>query len=94
VFERRGDIYTMSSTGKNVFRITKSGRNYQPTWSRTDKQIAYVHVHPNGIGDIYRISVSGGTSLQLTTRSSCLGSVTLIRRWNCYRDGTLRGGSD
>lgn len=70
VFERSGDIYTMSATGKHVFRVTKGGRNYQPTWSRTGKQIAYVHVQPNGIGDIYRISVSGGTGVQLTHDST------------------------
>jgi hypothetical protein len=107
VFERRGDIYTMSATGKNVLRITKGGRNYQPTWSGTGKQIAYVHVQPNGHGDIYRISVSGGTGVQLThdSTTSCgddhptwspVGSAIVYRQFvqpNCLQTASQWTGS-
>jgi Tol biopolymer transport system component len=42
-FVRSGQIYTMSSSGGFVKKLTSSGRNYRPEWSPDGKLISYIH---------------------------------------------------
>ena len=42
-FVRSDQIYTMSSSGASVKKLTSSGKNYRPKWSPDGRRISYIH---------------------------------------------------
>ena len=71
-FVRSNQIYTATTAGGSVTRLTTSGKNYRPHWSPDGKRIAYVHEAPAGHRDIW-VMKANGTGKQQVTR---LGDTT------------------
>ena len=71
-FVRQNQVYTATTTGTSVRKLTSSGTNYRPHWSPDGKRIAYVHEAPAGHRDIW-VMRADGTGKQRVTR---LGDTT------------------
>ncbi len=63
---RANQIYTSTTTGTAVKKITSSGKNYRPHWSPDGKRIAYVHQSPGGATDIWVMNADGSNKLRVT----------------------------
>jgi dipeptidyl aminopeptidase/acylaminoacyl peptidase len=69
-FDRAGDIYVMSATGRDVRRLTTFGDSSQPAWAPSGKRLVFVH-RPNtqAAGDLWTVSLTGGRPSRLTFQS-------------------------
>src|SRR5690349_10119726 len=65
-FVRSNQIYTATTTGASVTKLTSSGKNYRPHWSPDGKRIAYVHEAPAGHRDIWVMRADGTGKKQVT----------------------------
>ena len=65
-FVRSNQIYTATTTGGSVTRLTTSGKNYRPHWSPDGARIAYVHEAPAGHRDIWVMNANGSKKQQVT----------------------------
>ena len=65
-FVRSNQIYTSTTTGASVTKLTTSGKNYRPHWSPDGKRIAYVHEAPAGYRDIWVMNANGTKKKQVT----------------------------
>jgi hypothetical protein len=66
-FVRANQIYTMTSTGGSVTKLTTSGKNYRPHWSPDGKRIAYINETTGGAKDVWVMSATGTTKQRVTT---------------------------
>ena len=64
-FVRANQIYTSTTTGTAVKKITSAGKNYRPHWSPDGKRIAYVH-ETGGHTDIWVMNANGSNKLRVT----------------------------
>jgi Tol biopolymer transport system component len=65
-FVRSNQIYTSTTTGTSVKKLTASGKNYRPHWSPDGKRIAYVHEAPAGSRDIWVMNANGAAKTRVT----------------------------
>ena len=65
-FVRANQVFTATTTGAGVKKLTTSGKNYQPHWSPDGKRIAYVHEAPAGHRDIWVMQANGTGKKQVT----------------------------
>ena len=65
-FVRSNQIYTATTTGASVKKLTSSGKNYRPHWSPDGKRIAYVHEAPAGHRNIWVMKANGSGKQQVT----------------------------
>lgn len=65
-FARSNQIYTATTTGGSVKRLTTAGKNYRPHWSPDGSRIAYVHEAPAGRRDIWVMKKDGTGKQQVT----------------------------
>jgi dipeptidyl aminopeptidase/acylaminoacyl peptidase len=65
-FVRANQIYTMSSTGTGVTKLTSSGKNYRPHWSPDGKRLSYINETAAGGKDVWVMSATGGHKQQVT----------------------------
>ena len=63
---RANQIYTSTTSGTAVRKITSSAKNYRPHWSPDGKRIAYVHESPGGHTDIWVMNANGSNKLRVT----------------------------
>lgn len=56
------DIYVMSSSGRDVLRITDSGRDWRPRWSPNGKRILFIR----GFDEIYTMNADGSDAQYIT----------------------------
>ena len=66
-FVRANQIYTMSSIGTSVTKLTSSGKNYRPHWSPDGKRIAYINETAGGAKNVWVMSATGGSKQRVTT---------------------------
>ncbi|WP_299335817.1 hypothetical protein [uncultured Psychroserpens sp.] len=70
--QRTGDIYTMSSDGDNVQRLTSSdGWDGSPNWSDDDSKIIFYSTRndDNGKPDLYQIEANGENEVMITSKA-------------------------
>lgn len=60
-FVRKNQIYTITSQGTGLTKLTSNAKNYWPKWSPNGNRIAYVHETPAGIREIWVMNANGGT---------------------------------
>jgi hypothetical protein len=65
-FSRRGELWVMDADGTHQHRVGAVTRGYQPAWSPDARRLVYVHVPVGKKGDIWTVSVSGGTPQRIT----------------------------
>ena len=65
-FVRKNQIYTSTTTGRSVHKLTSSGKNFRPHWSPDGKRVAYVHEAPAGHRDIWVMDADGTHKHQVT----------------------------
>ncbi len=65
-FVRTNQIYTSTTTGTAVKKLTTSGKNYRPHWSPDGKRIAYVHETAGNIRNIWVMNANGSAKQQVT----------------------------
>ena len=68
VFESAGKIYVQSLPDGAPRRLTRdaNGVEYDPTWSRDGRTVAFVRWTDTGLGHVHSVRASGGRSKQLT----------------------------
>jgi Tol biopolymer transport system component len=64
-FVRANQVYTMSSTGTGVKKLTTSGKNYRPKWSPDGSRISFIH-EAQGRTDVWVMSATGGNKRAVT----------------------------
>ena len=64
-FVRNNQIFTMTSWGKDVTRLTSQGNNSQPTWSPDGKRISYIH-EVGGHADVWVMNAWGRHKANVT----------------------------
>jgi Tol biopolymer transport system component len=65
-FVRQNQIYTSTTTGTAVHKLTSSGKNFRPHWSPDGKRIAFVHEAPAAHRDIWVMNADGSHKAQVT----------------------------
>lgn len=65
-FIRSQQVYTSTTTGTAVRRLTTSGGNERPHWSPDGRRIAYVHQTPAGSRDVWVMNADGSAQQQVT----------------------------
>ena len=66
-FVRANQIYTMTSTGTGVTRLTSRGKSYRPHWSPDGRRIAYINETAGGVKDVWVMSATGRSKQQVTS---------------------------
>lgn len=65
-FVRHNQIYTSTTTGARIKKLTRSAKNYRPHWSPDGKRIAFVHETPGGVRNIWVMNANGTHKQQVT----------------------------
>ncbi len=71
VFESAGRLYTKSLPDGEPKRLTRDDEDhfeYDPSWSRDGKSIAFVSWDDDELASIHRVRASGGSSVRLTSQ--------------------------
>lgn len=91
-FVRSNQIYTMTSTGTAVTKLTSAGKNYRPKWSPDGTRISYIHESAGGAKDVWVMGAAGGGK-QAVTRTGDVTSAGAAWSPNgrtlAFSDGTL-----
>ena len=66
-FVRANQIYTMTSTGGSVTKLTSTGKNYRPKWSPDGQRIAYINETSSGAKNVWVMSATGRNKQRVTT---------------------------
>jgi Tol biopolymer transport system component len=77
-FVRSNQVYTMSTTGTNVTKLTTSGKNYRPHFSPDGKRIAYINETAAGVKNLWVMTATGASKQAVTTE----GGVTTPPAWS------------
>jgi len=64
-FVRNNQIFTMTSSGTDVRKLTHTGSNSQPTWSPDGTRIAYLH-QADGLTDVWVMGAWGRQKRNVT----------------------------
>jgi Tol biopolymer transport system component len=73
-FVRSNQIYTISSSGSGLKKLTTSAKNYNPVWNPAGTEIAYEHEHPAGVRNIWVMNANGSSKRQWTNTGTTFGS--------------------
>jgi Tol biopolymer transport system component len=73
-FVRSNQIYTISSSGSGLKKLTTSAKNYNPVWNPAGTEIAYEHEHPAGVRNIWVMNANGSNKRQWTNTGTTWGS--------------------
>jgi len=66
-FVRANQIYTMTSTGGSVTKLTTTGKNYRPHWSPNGARISYINETASGARDVWVMTATGASKQRVTT---------------------------
>jgi Tol biopolymer transport system component len=65
-FVRNGQIYTINTDGTGLRRLTRSGKDSQPTWAPHGRRIAFVRESADGATDVWVMGAKGSRKTQVT----------------------------
>ena len=68
-FVRHNQIYTATTTGTQVKKLTRSAKNYRPHWSPDGRRIAYLRETAAGVRNIWVMNADGTGKTQVTHQS-------------------------
>ena len=91
-FVRANQIYTSTTSGGDVKKLTSAGKNFRPHWGPGGRRIAYIHQLPGGRHDIWVMRADGTHKTQVTH----VGGVTEPAwspdgKWIAYGGGQTAG---
>jgi hypothetical protein len=70
-FDRGGDIYVMTATGRDVRRLTTMGGSSEPAWAPGGKRLVFVRRSSVwAAGDLWVVPIGGGQPSRLTYQNS------------------------
>ena len=79
-FVRSHQIYTATTTGRRVRKLTSSGKNFQPQWSPNGRRIAFVHEGRAGHRDIWVMRANGHGKRRVTHLGDTTGTHVVTGR--------------
>jgi Tol biopolymer transport system component len=72
-FTRANQIYTITSSGTHLTKLTISGKNYNPEWNPAGTEIAFIHEYPAGVRNVWVMSKSGSNKREWTNTGTAWG---------------------
>jgi TolB protein len=72
-FTSGNNIWIMNAGGSGKRQLTRTGLDLQPAWSRDGRQLVFIRKQANKQGDLFRIPVTGGAAIRITSDALTTG---------------------